>query len=124
MKLDNDPEVEKFRAEFTAFLDEHTPRPEEATEPSTSSAHMPEWTRRWQRMLFDHGWLLPGQPPQYGGRNATLPQLLAHQEELSRRRIYHSFNPQGVRDHRGLDLVVRDRGAEADVGRPHAAGRA
>ena len=39
---------------------------------------------------------LPGQPPEYGGRNATLEQVLAHQEELSRRRIYHSFNPQGL----------------------------
>ena len=52
--------------------------------------------RQWQRTLFDAGWLLPGNPPEYGGRNATLPQLLAHQEELARRGIYHSFNPQGV----------------------------
>jgi alkylation response protein AidB-like acyl-CoA dehydrogenase len=46
--------------------------------------------------MFDHGWLLPGQPPEYGGRNATLPQVLAHAEELSRRRVHQSFNPQGV----------------------------
>jgi alkylation response protein AidB-like acyl-CoA dehydrogenase len=46
--------------------------------------------------MFEHGWLLPGQPPEYGGRNATLPQLLAHAEELSRRRMHLSFNPQGV----------------------------
>jgi alkylation response protein AidB-like acyl-CoA dehydrogenase len=96
MRLGNDPEVEKFRAEFAAFLDEHTPAPEEADETSTSSAHMPAWTKRWQRVLFDHGWLLPMQAPQYGGRNATLPQLLAYQEELSRRRIYNHWNPQGV----------------------------
>ena len=96
MKLGNDPEVEKFRAEFNAFLDEYLPSPQEATEVSRSSAHMPEWTRRWQRTMFDHGWLLPGQPPEYGGRNATLPQVLAHAEELSKRRVYHSFNPQGV----------------------------
>jgi alkylation response protein AidB-like acyl-CoA dehydrogenase len=96
VKLGNDPEVEKFRAEFNAFLDEHLPPAEEATEVSRSSADMPEWTRRWQRTMFDHGWLLPGQPPEYGGRNATLPQVLAHSEELSRRRVYHSFNPQGL----------------------------
>jgi alkylation response protein AidB-like acyl-CoA dehydrogenase len=40
--------------------------------------------------------LLPGNPPEYGGRNATVLQQYAHQEELSKRRIYHSFNPQGV----------------------------
>jgi alkylation response protein AidB-like acyl-CoA dehydrogenase len=96
VRLGDDPEVEKFRAELNAFLDEYLPSAEEANEPSTSSAHMPEWTRRWQRTMFDHGWLLPGQPPEYGGRNATLPQVLAHAEELSRRRVYHSFNPQGV----------------------------
>jgi alkylation response protein AidB-like acyl-CoA dehydrogenase len=96
VKLGDDPAVEKFRAELNAFLDEHLPPAEEATEESTSSAHMPEWTRRWQRTMFDHGWLLPGQPPEYGGRNATLPQVLAHAEELSRRRVYQSFNPQGL----------------------------
>jgi alkylation response protein AidB-like acyl-CoA dehydrogenase len=96
MRLGSKPEVEKFRAEFAAFLDAHLPTAEEARERTRSSSHIPEWSRRWQRTLFDAGWLLPGQPPEYGGRNATLEQVLAHQEELSRRRIYHSFNPQGL----------------------------
>jgi len=96
MRLGTNPEVEKFRAEFAAFLDEHLPTAEEARERTRSSSHIPEWSRRWQRTLFDAGWLLPGQPPEYGGRNATFEQVLAHQEELSRRRIYHSFNPQGL----------------------------
>jgi alkylation response protein AidB-like acyl-CoA dehydrogenase len=96
VKLGDDPEVERFRAEFAAFLDEHVPAEADAAERPTSSAHLPEWARRWQRTMFDHGWLLPGQPPEYGGRNATLPQVLAHAEELSRRRIHPSFNPQGV----------------------------
>ncbi|MFI7361314.1 acyl-CoA dehydrogenase family protein [Streptomyces sp. NPDC050149] len=96
MRLADDPEVEAFRAEFSAFLDTHLPAEAEACERSRSSAHMPEWARRWQRTLFEHGWLLPGQPAEYGGRKATLPQQLAHLEELARRRIYHSFNPQGL----------------------------
>ena len=96
MRLGNDPGVEKFRADFCAFLDEHLPAPAEAVEASRSSAHVPERARRWQRTMFDHGWLLPGQPPEYGGRNATLPQVLAHAEVLSQRRVYQSFNPQGV----------------------------
>jgi alkylation response protein AidB-like acyl-CoA dehydrogenase len=96
MRLGTNPEVEKFRAEFAAFLDEHLPTAAEASERTRSSSHIPEWSRRWQRTLFDAGWLLPGQPPEYGGRNATLEQVLAHQEELSKRRIYHSFNPQGL----------------------------
>jgi alkylation response protein AidB-like acyl-CoA dehydrogenase len=96
MRLASDPEVEKFRAEFSAFLDAHLPAAAEAVPHPKSSSDMPEWARRWQRTLFDAGWLLPGNPPEFGGRNATLPQQLAHLEELSRRRIAHSFNPQGI----------------------------
>jgi alkylation response protein AidB-like acyl-CoA dehydrogenase len=96
MNLGNDPEVEKFRADFAAFLDANLPDPATTAERSRSSAHVPPWARQWQRLMFDNGWLLPMQPPEFGGRNATLPQLLAYQEELSARRIYQSFNPQGV----------------------------
>ena len=96
MKLASDPEIEKFVADYVAFVDEHMPTAEEASERPRSCSHMPGWARRWQRTLFDAGWLLPGNPPEYGGRNATLPQLLAQQEEMSRRGIYQSFNPQGV----------------------------
>jgi len=96
VKLGDDPEVEAFRKELSGFLDANLPRPEVAAQRSRSSAHVPQWAREWQRLLFDNGWLLPNQPPEYGGRNATLPQLLAYQEELSRRRVYQSFNPQGI----------------------------
>ncbi|WP_416969711.1 acyl-CoA dehydrogenase family protein [Streptomyces sp. 4F14] len=96
MKLADDPQVTAFRDRFTAFLDEHLPAEADARERSRSSADVPAWARHWQRTLFDHGWLLPGQPPEYGGQHATLPQQLAHLEELARRGIYHSFNPQGL----------------------------
>jgi len=96
MRLTTDPEVEEFRAEFCAFLDAHLPTAAQAVPRPRSSADVPDWARKWQRTLFDAGWLLPGNPPEYGGRNATLQQQLAHLEELSRRRIYHSFNPQGL----------------------------
>ena len=96
MQLTFDPDVEEFRAEFAAFLDEHLPTAAEALERPRSVSHMPQWARRWQRLLFDNGWLLPGQPPEFGGRNATVLQQYVHLEELCRRRIYHSMNPQGV----------------------------
>jgi alkylation response protein AidB-like acyl-CoA dehydrogenase len=96
VQLTFDADVEAFRAEFAAFLDEHLPTPAEAGERPRSTAHIPEWARAWQRKLFDNGWLLPGHPPEFGGRNATLLQQYVHQLELSRRRIYLSFNPQGV----------------------------
>ena len=96
MQLAFDADVEAFRAEFVAFLDEHLPDEAETVRRSRSSSDIPAWARRWQRLLFDHGWLLPGNPPEFGGRNATVLQQYVHAEELSRRRIYPSFNPQGV----------------------------
>ena len=96
MQLTFDADVEAFRAELVAFLDTHLPSEAEAVERPRSSSDIPEWARRWQRLLFDNGWLLPGNPPEFGGRNATLLQQYVYLEELGRRRIYQSFNPQGV----------------------------
>jgi alkylation response protein AidB-like acyl-CoA dehydrogenase len=96
VQLTFDADVEAFRAEFVAFLDEHLPPDADALDRSRSSSDVPEWARRWQRTMFDHGWLLPGYPPEFGGRNATILQQYVHQEELARRRAYLTFNPQGV----------------------------
>ncbi|MGV0794256.1 acyl-CoA dehydrogenase family protein [Mycolicibacterium sp. XJ1819] len=97
MQLSFDAEVEAFRAEFVEFLDTYLPPEAEAqTQRSQSTADIPPWARRWQRLQFDHGWLLPGNPPEYGGRNAGVLEQFVHREELARRRLYHSFNPQGV----------------------------
>ncbi len=96
MQLTFDSDVEEFRAEFAAFLDEHLPSEAVTQERPRSVSHMPQWARDWQRLLFDNGWLLPAQPPEFGGRNATVLQQFVHLDELCRRRIYHSLNPQGV----------------------------
>ena len=96
MQLTFDADVEAFRDEFIAFLDEHLPDEAVTAQRSRSSADVPDWAREWQRVMFDHGWLLPGNPPEFGGRNATILQQYVHRDELSRRRIYQSFNPQGV----------------------------
>ncbi|GAA4810785.1 acyl-CoA dehydrogenase family protein [Streptomyces ziwulingensis] len=96
MRLTFDTDVETFRAEFAAFLEANLPTEAEAAERPRSSAHIPAWARRWQRLQFDQGWLLPGNPPEFGGRRASVIQQYVHLEELSRRRICHSYNPQGV----------------------------
>jgi alkylation response protein AidB-like acyl-CoA dehydrogenase len=96
VQLTFDAEVEAFRGEFIRFLDDHLPSEAQAAEPSRSTAHVPQWARRWQQLQFDHGWLLPGHPPEFGGRNAGVLEQFVHREELARRRIYHAFNPQGV----------------------------
>lgn len=97
MQLTFDDDVEAFRAEFIAFLDAHLPpEAEAAREASRSTAHVPQWARRWQQVQFENGWLLPGNAPEFGGRNAGVLEQFVHREELARRRIYHCFNPQGV----------------------------
>ena len=96
MQLTFDSEVDEFLAEFVAFLDQNAPADAEALERPRSSSHVPDWARRWQRLLFDNGWLVPGNSPEFGGRNATILQQYVHQPELARRRIVPSFNSQGV----------------------------
>jgi alkylation response protein AidB-like acyl-CoA dehydrogenase len=97
MRLSFDEATEAFRREFAGWLDENAP--DEATARSArsrSTADIPPWARAWQRKLFDAGWLLPGNPPEFGGRNASLVEVFVHQEEMGRRHISPSFNPQGL----------------------------
>jgi alkylation response protein AidB-like acyl-CoA dehydrogenase len=96
VQLTFDDATEAFRQSFEAWLDEHAPAEAATRERSRSSAHVPAWARRWQRDLFDHGWLVPGNPPEYGGRSATVVEQFVHHEVLARRSIYLSFNPQGL----------------------------
>jgi alkylation response protein AidB-like acyl-CoA dehydrogenase len=96
MQLQYAPEDEAFRAELDAWLDAHRPSEDRFREPKLSSGHMPQWAREWQRMLFDAGWLVPGWPPELGGRNATATQQMIYFEELSSREILRSANPQGL----------------------------
>ena len=96
MQLTFDADVEAFRAEFVAFLDENLPPEAEALDsrgPVVTSRNGPV---AGKRLMFDNGWLIPGNPPEFGGRNATILQQYAYQLELSRRRVYQSYNPQGV----------------------------
>ena len=96
MQLTFDADIEAFRAQFAAFLDEHSPSASEGMQRPQSSSDVPPWARRWQRLLFDNGWLVPGNPPEFGGRNASILEQYVYFEELSRRRMVHSFNIQGV----------------------------
>jgi alkylation response protein AidB-like acyl-CoA dehydrogenase len=87
---------EQFRRDLIAWLDEHVPAPEVMNERKQSSADLPEWARQWQRILFEDGWLVPGWPPELGGRNASPAEQMIYFEELSKRDIHRSLNPQGL----------------------------
>jgi len=101
MQLSFGPDVEEFRAELVAFLDEHAP-PEALAgyDFADSGAEnrgelVPAWSRAWQATLFDHGWMIPGYPRELGGRDATPVQTLVYLEEFARRRIPRSLHFPG-----------------------------
>ena len=96
MRLHYDEETEAFRSELRTFLEANLPPPEARVPRVESSAHIPEWARRWQRLLFDNGWLVPGWPPEYGGRDATPVQQMVFFEEMVRLGVPRSCNVQGL----------------------------
>ncbi len=92
MELAWRPEDEAFRAELIAFLDAHTPahlRDHGYDFGDVSDDHdlIPRWMSDWQATLFDHGWMIPGYPPELGGRNCTPVQTLIYLETMAGRRI-------------------------------------
>ncbi len=96
MRLTYSEETEAFRAEFSAWLDANLPEESQTRQRPRSSADIPPWARAFQRRMFDDGWLVPGYPPEYGGRNAGLYEQVVCLEELGRRQVARSFNPQGL----------------------------
>ena len=97
MKLSFSPEVEAFREEFLAWLADNRPSQEEMdADPSLSSAHSPAWARAWTKRMFDAGWLVPGWPPERGGRNAGAVETLVYMEELTKAGVPRTTNPQGL----------------------------
>ena len=113
MRLTFGDEVEAFRREFRAWLAANRPTAEEmAADPAVASAHLPGWARRWTRRMFDAGWLVPGWPPELGGRDAGPVEVLAYLEELTRAGVPRTTNPQG------LGIVapsILDYGSEAQI---------
>ncbi len=97
MRLRFDESVEAFRAELRAWLAANRPTPAEmAADPSVSTGHAPAWARRWTRTMFDAGWLVPGWPPELGGRNAGPIESLVYIEELAKARVPRTTNVQGL----------------------------
>ena len=96
MRLHHDDETEAFRAEFLTWVDANLPPEEERAEPILSTAHLPPWAAAWQRTMFEAGWLMPGWPPEHGGRNATPLQQLVFHEAVATANVPRGYNPQGL----------------------------
>jgi alkylation response protein AidB-like acyl-CoA dehydrogenase len=97
VKLHFDARTEEFRGELRAWLAENQPTlAEMRADPLTSSAHTTDWARRWQQRLFDAGLLVPGWPPELGGRNLPPVQQLVYHEEMAKVPAERTANPQGL----------------------------
>lgn len=97
MKLRFGEGTERFRADLRAWLDANRPSDDEMdADPALSSAHVPGWASAWAKRLFDAGWLLPGSPPELGGRNANTIEQMVYHEEFAAYPVPRTTNPQGV----------------------------
>jgi alkylation response protein AidB-like acyl-CoA dehydrogenase len=96
MRLRYSEADEAFRAELIEWVEANRPTDAEIAAVKQSSADMPDWARTWQRRLFDNGWLVPGWPPELGGRNATPTQQMIYFEELASRGLQRTANVQGL----------------------------
>jgi alkylation response protein AidB-like acyl-CoA dehydrogenase len=95
VKLAWSPEDEAFRDELIAFLDTSTPTEllrgfDFAGDAEDEKELVPQYMRDWQATLFDHGWMIPGYPPELGGRNCTPVQTLIFLETMASRRLIRS----------------------------------
>jgi alkylation response protein AidB-like acyl-CoA dehydrogenase len=91
MDFDDAPQDVEFRADLREWLQRNHPAefpddPEEAF----------EVRRHWQRTLADHGWAAPGWPREWGGRDASISQLVIYQEEMALARAPVIVNAIGV----------------------------
>ncbi|HEX9712876.1 MAG TPA: acyl-CoA dehydrogenase family protein [Actinomycetota bacterium] len=91
MDFDDTPEDAAFRAELRAWLAANHPGPL----PGDADDAF-EFRRAWQRRLADAGWVAPGWPRAWGGREASVAQRVIYQEELAEARAPTVINSIGV----------------------------
>ena len=83
------PEAEAFRREFRAWLDANMPkrdRAEESMESEIVRTNDDDWkfSLAWHRKMHEGGWVGVNWPKEYGGRGATLEQMVVYNEEMVR----------------------------------------
>lgn len=82
MKLDMGPELEAFRTEVRAFLDEAlTPELKEAGRKRTSVWQEVRSAVAWQKALHARGWGGVDWPEEYGGTGWSVAQRYVFAEE-------------------------------------------
>jgi alkylation response protein AidB-like acyl-CoA dehydrogenase len=91
MDFDDSTEDAAFRTEFRAWLAENHPG-EVPDDPEEAFA----MRRAWQRTMYGAGWAAPGWPTEWGGRDASISQLVIYQEEMALARAPTVANAIGI----------------------------
>jgi alkylation response protein AidB-like acyl-CoA dehydrogenase len=80
MRIIANPQLDDFRAECRQWLAEHVPRERRPLE----GLAMREFDLAWQRRQYEGGWAGISWPKEFGGRGASVLELLVWYEEYSR----------------------------------------
>jgi alkylation response protein AidB-like acyl-CoA dehydrogenase len=86
MDLNLNPNEQRFRDEFRAWLETNVPEEWKGNTNAEDREDYIEYLRDWQRKLYNGGWAGISWPKDYGGRGATLIEQAIFLEELARAR--------------------------------------
>jgi len=86
MDLNINPNEQRFRDEFRAWLETNVPEEWKGNSNAEDREDYIEYLRDWQRKLYQGGWAGISWPKEYGGRGATLMEQAIFLEEMARAR--------------------------------------
>jgi len=98
MDLQLTAEHQKFREELRAWLKQNLPRPwhEELRDPKHTEDSLMELRRRWQRKLYEAGYLGMDWPAEWGGRGASEVEKSIYEEEMALADAPQILNSLGI----------------------------
>jgi alkylation response protein AidB-like acyl-CoA dehydrogenase len=97
MRLESSPELERFRAEVRAFIDEHAPPPRTRAGVRAPEASELPAVRSWIAQLYRAGYLGQAWPVEFGGRPDSRPEYgFIVAEELARSRTWGEIGAAGL----------------------------
>lgn len=100
MDFNYSDEAEAFRREFRAWLDSNLPKAKQKDDLQSEfmRAESDNWQFHldWHRKMHAGGWVGVSWPKEYGGRGATLEQLVVYEEEMARAKAPSLVNGIGT----------------------------
>jgi alkylation response protein AidB-like acyl-CoA dehydrogenase len=110
MDFSHTAEDEAFRSELRGWLDDHLTKflaewdqasagadsgADDGAGPGGITGNL-ERRRAWQRCLAEGNWAAPSWPAEWGGRDATVTQMVIYSEEMARARTPGIYNANGL----------------------------